>query len=83
MLDPKPFADEKGKSWVYRTVGYGHDRQYWADFVSALRQVGYDDVVSIEHEDSLMSAEEGLAKAVRLLQDVLIRERAGAWWAVQ
>jgi hypothetical protein len=40
-------------------------------------------VVSIEHEDSLMSAEEGLAKAVYLLQDVLIRERAGAWWAVK
>jgi sugar phosphate isomerase/epimerase len=83
VLDPKPFTDEQGKSWVYRTVGYGHDRQYWADFVSALRQVGYDDVVSIEHEDSLMSAEEGLAKAVHLLQDVLIRERAGAWWAVK
>jgi sugar phosphate isomerase/epimerase len=83
VLDPKAYADEQGRGWAYRTIGYGHDRQYWADFMSALRLVGYDDVVSIEHEDSLMSAGEGLGKAVHLLKDVLMREPAGAWWAVK
>jgi sugar phosphate isomerase/epimerase len=42
---------------------------------------GYDNVLSIEHEDSLLSAEEGLTKAVQFLNDVVIREVPGqAWW---
>jgi sugar phosphate isomerase/epimerase len=46
-----------------------------------LRQVGYDGVLSIEHEDSYMSMPEGLRKAVDYLRGVLIREPAGqAWW---
>jgi len=31
----------------------------WARFISTLNEVGYDDVLSIEHEDSLMSVNEG------------------------
>jgi sugar phosphate isomerase/epimerase len=43
---------------------------------------GYDYVLSIEHEDSLMSAEEGLVKAAAFLNDIVIKEQAGAaWWA--
>ena len=43
---------------------------------------GYDYVLSIEHEDSLMSAEEGLAKAASFLNEMVIKEQAGAaWWA--
>jgi sugar phosphate isomerase/epimerase len=42
---------------------------------------GYDNVLSIEHEDSLMSPAEGLQKAAQFLNDVVIRERpATAWW---
>ena len=54
--------------WAYRTLGYGHGEQFWADFVSALRSVGYDGVLSIEHEDPLMDAEEAIARAVELLK---------------
>jgi sugar phosphate isomerase/epimerase len=44
--------------------------------------VGYDGVLSIEHEDSLMSTNEGVQKAVAFLKDVLLREKPGAmWWA--
>ena len=44
--------------------------------------VGYDFVLSIEHEDSLMLAEEGLRKAIEFLQRTLIREQPGlAYWA--
>jgi sugar phosphate isomerase/epimerase len=32
--------------------------------------VGYDDVLSIEHEDSLLPAYEGVKKAVHLLRNV-------------
>ena len=44
--------------------------------------IGYDDVLSIEHEDSLMSVDEGLSKATALLNQVVIKEKLGEmWWA--
>ena len=50
--------------------------------VSALRMVGYDDAISIEHEDSLMTPNEGLQKAIAFLKEVLMYEDKGAmWWA--
>ncbi|MCC6314256.1 MAG: sugar phosphate isomerase/epimerase, partial [Thermomicrobiales bacterium] len=46
-----------------------------------LRIAGYDGAISIEHEDSLMSVDEGFSKAVAFLKNVVIREPAGqAWW---
>jgi len=82
VLDTKHYSDEIHRSWIFRTIGYGNDVQYWKDIVSNLRLVGYDYVMSIEHEDSLMSPNEGLRKAVALLQEVLISESTGAiWWA--
>jgi len=42
---------------------------------------GYDYVLSIEHEDSLMSPDEGLSKAASFLNQIVIRESPGAaWW---
>jgi hypothetical protein len=39
-------------------------------------------VLSIEHEDSLMSGTEGLKKAIAFLKEVVITEPAGeAYWA--
>jgi sugar phosphate isomerase/epimerase len=50
--------------------------------ISMLKTVGYDDVISIEHEDSLMSPQEGLRKAISFLKEVLVFEKPGAmWWA--
>lgn len=82
VLDTKNFTRVNERSWLFRTVGYGHDIKVWKDIVSALRQAGYDDYMSIEHEDGLMSGEEGLSKAIKLLQDVMIFESAGEmYWA--
>jgi sugar phosphate isomerase/epimerase len=81
VLDPKPHAEASRRSWLFRTVGYGHPEGFWRDFVSALRVAGYDDVVSIEHEDDLIDPDEGLAKAAALLRSVLIERPVGArWW---
>jgi sugar phosphate isomerase/epimerase len=81
VLDTKPYQDELHRSWLFRTVGYGHDQQVWKDMVSALRLVGYDGVLSIEHEDGLMSVGEGLRKSIAFLRDVLIEEEGGKrWW---
>ena len=82
VLDTKPYADELHRSWVFRSVGYGNDMQYWRDFISNLRLVGYDDILSIEHEDSIMTNTEGLEKAAYFLGQAIIREPkpTGMWW---
>jgi sugar phosphate isomerase/epimerase len=77
VLDTKPFGDELGRSWIFRTVGYGHGYELWKNIISALRLVGYDYVLSIEHEDSLMSPREGLAKAVSFLKEIILTEKRG------
>lgn len=82
VLDTKPYAQENERSWIFRTVGYGHGEETWRRIISALRLAGYDGAISIEHEDSLMSTNEGFRKAVAFLQPILIREKAGEmYWA--
>ncbi len=82
VLDVRHYGDEAQRSWIFRTVGYGHDMGVWKDIISSLRMVGYDDIISIEHEDSLMSPLEGLNKAISFLKQVLIFEDAGPiYWA--
>ena len=81
VLDAKHYSHPQ-RSWVFRTVGYGHGQLAWNQIISALKQAGYDGPISIEHEDALMSGREGLTKAIRFLKDVLIYEQAGAmYWA--
>ena len=55
VLDATPFSELDKRAWEFRTVGYGHDEMFWRDFVSVLRAIGYDDIVSIEHEDEYMT----------------------------
>ncbi|MDF2649275.1 MAG: Xylose isomerase domain protein barrel [Paenibacillus sp.] len=82
VTDMQSYANMLDRAWQFRSVGYGHDMKVWADIISALRLVGYDYVVSIEHEDGLMSVEEGFSKAVQNLQQVLIKEPLGEMWWV-
>jgi sugar phosphate isomerase/epimerase len=82
VLDTKKYTDEKSRAWIFRTVGYGHDAGWWSEFISTLRMYGYDYVLSMEHEDSLMSPNEGLTKGVQFLQQLVIKEKPGvAYWA--
>ncbi|HEY3974132.1 MAG TPA: sugar phosphate isomerase/epimerase [Candidatus Sulfotelmatobacter sp.] len=81
VLDTKPYTEERHRSWIFRTCGYGHGEEWWREFVSMLRMFGYDYVLSIEHEDSLLSPGEGLTKAANFLNSIVIREQPGAaWW---
>lgn len=81
VLDTKPYTEEKERGWIFRTCGYGHGAEWWKEFCSTLRMYGYDDVLSIEHEDSLLSPEEGLNKAAQFLADIVLKEQPGkAWW---
>lgn len=82
VLDAKHYGDEIRRAWIFRTVGYGHAEDVWRDFISTLRMVGYDGALSIEHEDSLMTADEGFRKAVAFLRQVIISEPPGEMtWA--
>jgi sugar phosphate isomerase/epimerase len=80
VLDAKVFDDQARRSWLFRTVGYGHDELFWREYVSALRLAGYDDVLSIEHEDIAIDAQEGFEQAAALLNRILIRKPAGKVW---
>ena len=80
--DPTPYDRIPERSWTFRSLGYGHDAKMWRDIVSALRLVDYDYVISIEHEDAMMSSDEGLAKSVALLKEVVMAEKPGKmFWA--
>src|SRR5215471_8076512 len=81
VLDTKKYTDERNRSWIFRTVGYGHGEEWWKEFISTLRMYGYDYVLSIEHEDSIMSPDEGLTKGAAFLNSIVIRDRpTSAWW---
>lgn len=81
VLDVVPYNSTLDRSWEFRTVGYGTDATLWKEMMITLAAVGYEGAISIEHEDSLMSQEEGLEKAVKFLKDVIIfEEKPEAWW---
>jgi len=82
VLDVGTYSNLKERSWLFRTVGYGHGKEVWNNMMSALKIVGYDGPISIEHEDSLMSIDEGLSKAIDFLKDVIIFDTpTDIWWA--
>jgi sugar phosphate isomerase/epimerase len=81
VIDTKTYRRMAERSWLFRSVGWGHDELEWKRIVSALRLAGYDYVMSIEHEDALASVDEGLQAAVDMLSRVILTEPpVQAWW---
>ncbi len=78
-LDTRPTSMVARRAWAFRTVGYGHGEEWWRDFVSTLRLMGYDGVLSIEHEDRLMGSREGILKSVEFLKPIVLQTTAEAW----
>ncbi|ELZ83139.1 AP-endonuclease/AP-lyase [Haloferax elongans ATCC BAA-1513] len=82
VLDTTSYADTADRSWLFRSIGYGHGEEHWKDVVSTLRMVGYEGALSIEHEDALTSSNEGLEKAVDVLDRAVFETQPGdAYWA--
>jgi sugar phosphate isomerase/epimerase len=80
-LDARPYGELNTRSWSFRTCGDGHGHEFWKPFISMLRRYGYDHVLSIEHEDALLSVDEGFRRAVAFLREALIAEPAATpWW---
>ena len=78
VLDLESYRNVAERSWVFRSVGDGHDLLFWKRFVAALRVAGYDHVLSIEHEDGLASVEEGLRRAIDTLRQAVLGHPATA-----
>jgi sugar phosphate isomerase/epimerase len=51
--------------WEFAVPGYGNVD--WGRYIRGLRKAGYDGVLSIEHEDSVFSVEEGLNRGLKYL----------------
>lgn len=71
VLDGRPFENAAERAWIFRTIGRGHDVDFWSRFVRALRAVGYDDVLSIENEDVTQEAVEGVTEAAQFMTPLL------------
>jgi sugar phosphate isomerase/epimerase len=81
VLDTKSYREMAARTWIFRSVGWGHSEIDWKGIASALRIAGYDYVISIEHEDALTSIHEGLSSAINMLSRILITEPAvEPWW---
>jgi sugar phosphate isomerase/epimerase len=77
-IETTPNDRPQDRSWNYVTLGHGHDEAFWAEFCRALRRVGYDDVLSIEHEDTSMTPEAGVRESVELLRRTLTADPVNA-----
>lgn len=82
VIETTPNQNFKARAWNYVTLGDGRDEAWWKRFCDTLRSIGYDDVLSIEHEDALLSVDEGFRMGVAFLRSVMPTEPAltGAWW---
>ena len=73
VIETTPGDRFQGRAWNYITLGYGHGELWWRELIAVLAAVGYDDVFSIEHEDPMLPALEGVEKSVEFLRNVLIK----------
>lgn len=71
LLETKPNDRVAERAWNYVTLGYGHSEIWWRDFVIQLRQNGYDDVLSVEHEDYSLPPLVGVRRSIELLKNVI------------
>lgn len=67
-----------GRGWRFRIPGWGNAD--WRRIISALLEVGYDYVISLEHEDPVMSAEDGAEKNIQFLKPLVIKKPLEVTW---
>jgi len=68
-----------GRGFRFRAVGWGDIP--WKRVITALVEVGYDYVMSYEHEDPVMSREDGIEKCIAFLKPLIIKSPLEkVWW---
>ncbi len=73
LLETKDVTDVSNRAWNYVAVGAGHDLQWWKEFFSVVRMVGYDGWVSLEMEDFTMSTNAGIQSSIDALKATISR----------
>jgi sugar phosphate isomerase/epimerase len=63
--------DRSSRSWSFCTVGDGHDAVYWRSVVISMQAAGYDDVWSIEHEDSTLDERSAIRRNASFIRGLL------------
>lgn len=83
VLETSTLDSLSDRPWIFRSVGYGHSEEVWRAIFSELRLSGYDGIISIEHEDGLMTPKEGLEKAIATLKNTIIfdEDQVNMFWA--
>ncbi|MGM7724308.1 sugar phosphate isomerase/epimerase family protein [Metabacillus sp. Hm71] len=71
ILETKEVTDVANRAWNYVAVGCGQDLQWWKEFFSVVKMMGYDEEVSLEMEDLTMSVEAGIRTSIDALQQTL------------
>jgi sugar phosphate isomerase/epimerase len=67
------------RGFRFRVPGWGDVN--WRRVLTALASVGYDYVLSYEHEDPVMSREDGCEKAIEYLKPLVIKKGLEqVWW---
>jgi sugar phosphate isomerase/epimerase len=69
----------RDRGFRFRVVGWGDVE--WKRVMTALLEVGYDYVLSYEHEDPVMSREDGCEKCISFLKPLIIKSPLEkVWW---
>jgi sugar phosphate isomerase/epimerase len=71
LLDARYPIDPDTASWHFAAVGGGRPLSEWWALLAALRERGYDGVVSIEHEDPTLPAEASIEASATALREAL------------
>ncbi|MBV9392630.1 MAG: sugar phosphate isomerase/epimerase [Verrucomicrobia bacterium] len=67
------------RGFRFRVPGWGQVN--WRRVITALVSVGYDSVISFEHEDPVMSPEDGAEKTIAFLRPLIIKKPLKeVWW---
>ncbi len=71
ILETKEITDVAGRAWNYVAVGCGQDLQWWKEFFSVVKMIGYNEEVSLEMEDLTMSVDAGIKTSINALEQTL------------
>ncbi|HET9615172.1 MAG TPA: sugar phosphate isomerase/epimerase [Candidatus Limnocylindrales bacterium] len=74
VLDNRSFDTPTERAWTFRTAGRIHPASWWAQFIAALADAGYDDALSIEQEDPYASQVDGVREAAGFIAGLLAAE---------
>jgi sugar phosphate isomerase/epimerase len=67
-LDTRHVVPVVGRTWNFVPLGHGLSRRGWLEILQALREIGYDDVISIENEDYTLDTKAAIAESVDVLR---------------